>query len=347
MLPRDVQVVRVASDTAAGSTRPNAMLTRVNHTILSANPPGIPLTLPGVSRPVQAVRTDNIQGMAADGAKTAADDVWVGEVKGPGMSMSVVTLLTQDYEMYGTVRYFDEQRKAFRSFRILPKPGSQSTSQRLAAQFNTRQATLTASIGPDGNLTLPYPYEVASNSSEEAADGAEVTAAAASAAASAPSFTAQALAPLQDEREYVVVEYREPTKRRMFRLQNNGNTTAAAAAAVTEAAAVVNADVTVSQASPVVHDVLIVYTAAAARHAGGESAIKAAAQDTVARPNKAYADNGLNLRQRLVDVRATGADLVALFQMLPDVCGVAWVGNGRDDSAFSTTAGTATHMHMR
>lgn len=169
--------------------------------------------------------------------------------------------------------------------------------------INTRQATLTASIGPDGNLTLPYPYEVASNSSEEAADGAEVTAAAASAAASAPSFTAQALAPLQDEREYVVVEYREPTKRRMFRLQNNGNTTAAAAA-VTEAAAVVNADVTVSQASPVVQDVLIVYTAAAARQARGKSAIKAAARDTGARPNKAYADTGLNLRQRLVDVRA-------------------------------------------
>jgi hypothetical protein len=51
-----------------------------------------------------------------------------------------------------------------------------------------------------------------------------------------------------------------------------------------------------------VQDILIVYTQAAAKKAGGEAAIQAAARDTVARTNKAYLDSGINLRQRVLNV---------------------------------------------
>lgn len=91
---------------AAGGARPNAMLARIDHAVLASIPSSITLTLPGMPRPVRVVRVDNVQPTAASGKgpKTAADDVWVGEIRAPNITMSVVTLLTQQYEAYGTVR---------------------------------------------------------------------------------------------------------------------------------------------------------------------------------------------------------------------------------------------------
>jgi hypothetical protein len=84
------------------------MLTRINHTVLASNPDGMSLTLPGVSRPLQVTKVPNVQPSVDVGNGSAAahpnDDVWVGEVTGQQPAMSVVTMLTQDDSVYGTVR---------------------------------------------------------------------------------------------------------------------------------------------------------------------------------------------------------------------------------------------------
>jgi hypothetical protein len=50
----------------------------------------------------------NAQASTSDGLVAAAaranDDVWVGEITGQQPAMSVVTMLTQDDSVYGTVR---------------------------------------------------------------------------------------------------------------------------------------------------------------------------------------------------------------------------------------------------
>ncbi|KAF6263527.1 hypothetical protein COO60DRAFT_1635142 [Scenedesmus sp. NREL 46B-D3] len=153
------------------------MLTRIDHSVLNSNPNGMSLILPGIRRPIQVVKVPNVQApvsvassqQQAERLNAADEDVWVGEVVGQQPSMSVVTLLTEDFSVYGTIRYYDERRKAFRSFRILPTPGSSTTAQRLSADNVT---TMTMS--------------------------------------------AEALAQQQENQDYVVVEFREPTKRRAF-----------------------------------------------------------------------------------------------------------------------------------
>jgi hypothetical protein len=96
------------STSFAGGTRPNAMVTRLNHTVLTSNPAGMSLTLPGVARPLQVIKVPGMQASIGDGSIASAarpnDDVWVGEVTGQQPAMSVVTLLTQDDSVYGTVR---------------------------------------------------------------------------------------------------------------------------------------------------------------------------------------------------------------------------------------------------
>jgi hypothetical protein len=128
---------------------------------------------------------------------------------------------------------------------------------------------------------------------------------------------AAGVAAQQDNQDYVVAEFREPTGKRRFKLP--GATGAAAAASGhhhaidAESAPADSAAIATNateqggrrklQQGTIVQDVLIVYTQAAANKAGGEAAIKAAARDTVARTNKAYLDTGLNLRQNLLDAR--------------------------------------------
>jgi hypothetical protein len=90
----------------AGGTSPNAMVTRLNHTVLASNPDGMSLTLPGVARPLQVLKVPGMQASIGGGpsADRPKDDVWVGEVMGQQPAMSVVTLLTQDDSVYGSVR---------------------------------------------------------------------------------------------------------------------------------------------------------------------------------------------------------------------------------------------------
>jgi hypothetical protein len=126
--------------------------------------------------------------------------------------------------------------------------------------------------------------------------------------------------PQQDNQDYVVAEFREPTGKRRFKLPPGAVGAAAAAsgpqhdaAIIAESAPADSAAIATNsteqggrrklQQGTIVQDVLIVYTQAAANKAGGEAAIKAAARDTVARTNKAYLDTGLNLRQNLLDAR--------------------------------------------
>jgi hypothetical protein len=82
------------------------MLTRLNRTMLASNPDGMALTLPGVARPLQVTKVPGVQASIGDGAAAANPnaDVWVGEVTGQKTAMSVVTMLTQDDSVYGTVR---------------------------------------------------------------------------------------------------------------------------------------------------------------------------------------------------------------------------------------------------
>lgn len=96
----------------AGGSRPNAMLTRIDHSVLNSNPNGMSLILPGIRRPIQVVKVPNVQApvsvassqQQAERLNAADEDVWVGEVVGQQPSMSVVTLLTEDFSVYGTVR---------------------------------------------------------------------------------------------------------------------------------------------------------------------------------------------------------------------------------------------------
>jgi hypothetical protein len=82
------------------------MLTRINHAVLASNPDGMSLTLPGIARPLQVTKVPNVQPSVGNGPTAARpnDDVWVGEVTGQQPAMSVVTMLTQDNNVYGTVR---------------------------------------------------------------------------------------------------------------------------------------------------------------------------------------------------------------------------------------------------
>jgi hypothetical protein len=145
-----------------------------------------------------------------------------------------------------------------------------------------------------------------------------------------PGNNAAGVAAQQNNRDYVVAEFREPTRKRMFK--RPGETGAAATASVhyhgsvdaasdsaDVAAMAANSSMVMSeqggrrklQQTTIVHDILIVYTQAAANRAGGKAAIRAAARDTVARTNKAYLDTGLNLRQNLLEVRLVRADFQA------------------------------------
>jgi hypothetical protein len=82
------------------------MLTRLNRTMLASNPDGMSLTLPGVARPLQVTKVPGVQASIGNGSSAAnpVEDVWVGEVTGQQPAMSVVTMLTQDNSVYGTVR---------------------------------------------------------------------------------------------------------------------------------------------------------------------------------------------------------------------------------------------------
>lgn len=55
--------------------------------------------------------------------------------------------------------------------------------------------------------------------------------------------------------------------------------------------------------STIVHDVLVVYTAAFASRVGGVEATNAMARENIARTNKAYSDSGVNVQLNLVGVR--------------------------------------------
>jgi hypothetical protein len=135
-----------------------------------------------------------------------------------------------------------------------------------------------------------------------------------------PGSNAAGVSAQQNNQDYVITEFREPTGKRMFKLPGAARAAAAAAGhahhdSADAATTTADSSTVVSeqggrrklQQATIVHDILIVYTQAAANRAGGEAAIRAAARDTVARTNKAYVDTGLNLRQNLLDVRLVSA----------------------------------------
>jgi hypothetical protein len=142
-----------------------------------------------------------------------------------------------------------------------------------------------------------------------------------------PASNAAGVAAQQNNQDYVVAEFREPTNKRKFKLPGGAGAAAAASGHHHSADAdtiSANASSIVSeqggrrklQQTTIVHDILIVYTQAAANRAGGEAAMRAAARDTVARTNKAYVDTGINLRQNLLDVRLVRADCSCCLQSL-------------------------------